>query len=271
MNCLRSANLTTVATANIVHAYPGARSQDPLPHWTWLPVIDGGLVPGPLYQQFEKGQFIKVPMLITNTNDEGTAFVNDAANPAEFSLFLKNNYPALTEGDIDDLLDAYPLRSPLPTKQAWFPSVAAAYGDATFSCPGNHLALSLSRFFSPWKIWRYRFNMQDPPQIAAGLGVPHAFDTDAIFGPGYAGSYAASFVGVNADIVPATMHYYISFVRSLDPNRYRADTAPQWQPWGGGRGRRLRLETNRTVMEDASENLTEGCGLLRSLAGSMRL
>ncbi|OBT60689.1 hypothetical protein VE03_09989 [Pseudogymnoascus sp. 23342-1-I1] len=271
MNCLRSASLTTIAAANIVHAYPGALSQDPLPHWTWLPVIDGSLVQGSLYEQFERGHFIKVPMLITNTNDEGTAFVNDATSPADFSLFLKNNYPALTERDIDALIDAYPLRAPLPTKQAWFPSVAAAYGDATFTCPGNHLALSFSHFYSPWKIWRYRFNMQDPPQVAAGLGVSHAFDTDAIFGPGYAGNYAASFVGVNADIVPVTMHYYISFVRSLDPNRYKADNAPVWHPWGVGSGRRLRLETNETVMEDASENLTEGCRLLKSLAGPMRL
>ncbi|KFY53481.1 hypothetical protein V496_07541 [Pseudogymnoascus sp. VKM F-4515 (FW-2607)] len=271
MNCLRSASLTTIATANIVHAYPGAFSQDPLPHWTWLPVIDGSFVQGSLYRQFERGQFVKVPMLITNTNDEGTAFASDAANPADFSMFLKNNYPALTKSDIDALIGAYPLRSPLPTKQAWFPSVAAAYGDATFTCPGNHLALSFSRFYSPWNIWRYRFNMQDPPQVAAGLGVPHAFDTDAIFGPGYAGNYAASFVGINADIVPVTMKYYISFVRSLDPNRYKDDNAPIWHPWGVGRGRRLRLETNETVMEDASENMTGGCEVLRSLAGSMRL
>ncbi|KFY42952.1 hypothetical protein V495_04266 [Pseudogymnoascus sp. VKM F-4514 (FW-929)] len=271
MNCLRSANLSTIASANVVHAYPGARSQDPLPGWTWVPVIDGSLVPGSLHQQFERGRFIKVPMLVTNCNDEGTAYANDAASPADFSLFLKNNYPNLTEGDIEVLVDAYPLRSPLPTKQAWFPSVAAAYGDATFSCPGHEVALSLSSSYSPWKVWRYRFNMQDPPEIAAGLGVPHAFDTNAIFGPGYAGGYPDSYVGVNAPIVPVTMHYYISFVRSLDPNSHKAPTAPIWEPWGVGTGQQLKLETNSTLMEAVSKNMTERCEVLRSLAGSMRL
>ncbi|KFY29015.1 hypothetical protein V493_02611 [Pseudogymnoascus sp. VKM F-4281 (FW-2241)] len=271
MKCLRSVNLTTIAAANIVHAYPGACSENPFPNWIWLPVIDGDFVRDSLYRQFERGLFVKVPMLITNTNDEGTSFVSDAASPEDFSLFLKNNYPALTEGDIDALADAYPLRSPLPNKQAWFPSVAAAYGEATFSCPGHHLALSLSRFYSSGKVWRYRFNVQDPPSIAAGVGVPHAFDTDAIFGPGNAGNYPASFVGVNAPIVSDTMHYYISFVRSLDPNRYKAATAPIWHPWGVRHEQRLKLETNSTMMEAVPKNMTEACELLRSLADPMRL
>lgn len=271
MDCLRSANLTTIAAANIVHAYPGAQSESPLPNWTWLPVIDGDLVRGSLYKQFEKGHFVKVPMLVTNTNDEATSFVTNAASADDFLLFLKNNYPALTEAELDTLIDTFPLRAPLPTKQPWFPSLAAAYGDATFSCPGNHIASSLSRLYSPWKVWRYRFNVQDPSAVGAGIGVPHTFDTNAIFGPGYAGNYAASFIGINAPIVPVTMHYYISFVRSLDPNRYKAATAPTWHPWGIGREQQLRLETNLTMMEDAPRNMTEACEVLRSLASPMRL
>ncbi|KFY44733.1 hypothetical protein V494_01342 [Pseudogymnoascus sp. VKM F-4513 (FW-928)] len=246
MNCLRSANLTTIAAADIVHPYPGAHSEDPLPSWNWLPVIDGDFV-------------------------RGTGFVNNAATRDDFSSFLKNNYPALTGDDIDAVIDTYPLRAPLPTKNAWFPSVAAAYGDSTFSCPGYHLAVSFSRFYSPWKVWKYRFNVQDPPTVASGLGVPHAFDSSAIFGPGNAGNYPDSFVTSNEPIVPITMHYYISFVRSLDPNRYKSDTAPLWHPWGVGTSQQLRLETNFTMMEAVPRKVAETCRFLRTLASPMRL
>ncbi|KAF7114438.1 hypothetical protein CNMCM5793_008742 [Aspergillus hiratsukae] len=53
--------------------------------------------------------------------------------------------------------------------------------------------------------------VQDPPTIAAGLGVTHTFDLQAIFGLNYGGSVSSSMRDINAAIIPVVMHYYISF------------------------------------------------------------
>ena len=106
------------------------------------------------------------------------------------------------------------------------------------------------------KVWNYRFDVSTVEQTAAGLGVPHTFDTPAIFGPYYQGPAVAASLSVqpfttyNAPIVPIEMNYYISFVRTLNPNTFRAKDAPIWEPFEGKNGQqRLLFEINGTTME----------------------
>ena len=40
----------------------------------------------------------------------------------------------------------------------------------------------------------------------------------------------------NAASVPILMHYFISFIQALDPNKYRYESAPVWDSWGSGAG-----------------------------------
>lgn len=167
----------------------------------------------------------------------------------------------------------YPLTSPVPLHAAYFPSASAAYGDSTFTCPGNIISSYISSHFSSSKVWNYRYNVQDARLIAIGLGVPHTFESPAIFGVGNAGDgYGVenSYLGDNEAIVPVMMNYWISFVRSLDPNVYKYAEAPAWDSWGGEAGRRLMLETNRTKMEAVPEEQIEKCEFWRGLGGLMR-
>ncbi|KAG8159694.1 hypothetical protein KVR01_010331 [Diaporthe batatas] len=273
--CLRSADLATIQAASVTLPWPEA-GNDPRPLWYWLPVTTGPgtLVPANLYDSFESGKFIKVPLLIGDDTDEGTVFAYNASTPEDVSRFFKNNYPLLDQAELDQVNEAYPLTTPLPNHAAYFPSAAAAYGDGTFTCPGNTMAETMSKFYEPGKVWNYRYNVIDPGNVAAGLGVTHTFETAAVFGPGYVDNVPASYYTTNANIVPVVMNYYISFIRALDPNVYRYPGTPVWETWGdfgGGRGFRLKFETNDTVMEEVPQQLADRCALWKDLSNAMEV
>lgn len=275
LSCLRSVDLATIQAADVTLPWPEA-GDEPRPLWYWLPVTTGPgtLVPANFYDSFEAGKFVKVPLLIGDDTDEGTVFAYNASTKEDVSRFFKNNYPLLNQTQLDQINEAYPLTDPLPNHAAYFPSAAAAYGDGTFTCPGNEIAETMSKFYDPSKVWNYRYNVIDPGNVAAGLGVTHTFETAAIFGPGFAGSVADSYYTTNAEIVPVVMNYYISFIRALDPNVYRYPGTPVWETWGdfgGGRGFRLKFETNDTVMEEVPQQLADRCALWKDLSNAMEV
>lgn len=159
---------------------------------------------------------------------------------------------------------------PLPKHAAYFPSASAAYGDSTFTCPGNLLASSLSKYNTPNQVWNYRYNVLQANNVAAGLGVPHTFESPAIFGVGNAGDNPnSSYATYNAGIVPILMNYWISFVRDLSPNRYKYESAPHWENFGNGDGRRILLQTNGTGMEVVPQDLVLKCDFWKGLAVTM--
>lgn len=273
LNCLRFTDLDTIQAADIALPFPGG-SDSPEPKWYWLPVTTGPgtLVPDRLYNSFSSGKFIKVPLLVGDDTDEGTDFAVNASTPGEVSQFLKNNYPGLSQTQLDQINQAYPLTEPFPQHAAYFPSAAAAYGDAAFTCPGNTMAESMASFYDSHRVWNYRYNVLDATMLAEGVGVPHTFETAAIFGPGYAGSAADSYYTTNEAIVPVVMNYWISFVRALDPNTYKYGAAPEWETWGNGEhgtGNRLKFQTYDTVMEEVPQELADRCALWKTLSNAM--
>lgn len=269
--CLRTIGLAEFQAASPSAPFIGAASDNPLPLWYWLPVVDGSLVPDHMYSLFEKGHFIKVPLMVGDDTDEGSYFAYDASNSSEMTTFLKNNYPNMGPDQLDHISQAYSLMPPLPGHNTWFPSASAAYGDATFTCPGNEMTATMSKWFSSNQVWNYRFNVLDPVNLASGLGVPHTFETSAIFGVGYAGDAAESYSTINAGILPITMHYFISFIETLNPNTHKLFSAPEWQPWGRGKGQRIRLQTNNTDMESIPQHLLKKCELWKGLGASMEI
>lgn len=275
LQCLRSTDLDTIQAANIDCPFPGG-SNSPLPLWYWLPVLTGPgtLVSDRLYDSFGSGKFVKVPLLVGDDTNEGTDFAVNASTPGEVSQFLQNNYPKLYKTQLNHINKAYPLSEPFPRHAAYFPSAAWAYGDAAFTCPGNTMAESMAEFYDSDKVWNYRYNVLDPTMLAEGVGVPHTFETTAIFGPGFAGSVSESYYTTNEAIVPLVMNYWISFVRALDPNTHKSEMAPVWETWGGdedehGRGNRLKFQTYDTVMEEVSQELADRCALWKILSNAM--
>ncbi|EPS26346.1 hypothetical protein PDE_01282 [Penicillium oxalicum 114-2] len=263
--CLRAVDIATIMQYDVVMPFPGG-SDSPKPLWYFLPVVDGSLITDGLYNLFEQDQFVHVPLMVTSDTNEGTAFAYNASSPQEVAQFLKNNYPGLNEEQLGRINQAYPLMDPLPKHAAYFPSAAQAYGESTFTCAGNEMAARMAQYFSPDRVWNYRFNVLDPKNAAAGLGVPHVFELPAVFGLGDTNQASGTYANTDAEIVPLTMDYYISFVRSLDPNLYRYEDAPFWQTWGDGQGQRLKIQTGSTAMEPVPEDQVHRCELWKRLA-----
>lgn len=266
--CLRTVDVQTIQEYDVDEPFPGG-SSSPVPLWYWLPVVDGDLVPDLLYTLFEQGKVVRVPVMVSDDTNEGTAFAVNATSSAEVSQFMKNNYPGLTERQLDAINNEYPLMKALPKHAAYFPSAAAAYGDSTFTCPGNHMSASMARFVSPDKVWNYRCNILDPTEVADGYGVPHVFEMPAVFGLGETNEASRSFATTNADMVPIIMDYYISFIKTLNPNPFRNEKAPLWKTWGSGTGERLRLQTNSTAMEHVPQAQVQRCAMWQRLATTM--
>ena len=191
------------------------------------------------------------------------------------STFFTDNYPHLTVAETNAINAEYPLMPPLPLHATYFPSAAAAYGEATFTCPGLLISNSFATDNSPYKVWNYRYNVHSTVLDAQGLGVPHTFEITAIFGLGSVGETSAQdlesgYSTYNADIVPVVMNYWISFVRALSPNRFKFGSAPHWESFGDGNsgGRRLVLQSNGTksVMEVVPADQVGRCAFWKDLA-----
>ncbi|THW62855.1 alpha/beta-hydrolase [Aureobasidium pullulans] len=255
LSCLRQADIAKIQKANDVGNYTDIAAQ-----FTFNPVIDGTFVEDIPLRLFQTGHFVNVPMIVGDATDEGTLFAANAGSPEEVSEFMQANVPSLTEANLTTINQFYPLMAAQqPFHKAFFPSAAAAFGEATFICPGLTISSAVG---ASNQVWNYRFDQSSLALRLAGYGVLHAFDTGAIFGPN-AGPMArllgivenglvfSSFAGENANVVPIMMNYAISFIRTQDPNTYKSVVAPNWQTYNKNGGKqRIIIRNSGATYED---------------------
>lgn len=255
LSCLRQADIAKIQKANVVGNYTDIAAQ-----FTFNPVIDSTFVQDIPLRLFQTGHFVNVPMIVGDATDEGTLFAANAGSPEEVSEFMQANVPSLTEANLTTINQFYPLMAAQqPFHKAYFPSAAAAFGEATFICPGLTISSAVG---ASNQVWNYRFDQSSLALRLAGYGVLHAFDTGAIFGPN-AGPMAgllgiienglvfSSFAGENANVVPIMMNYAISFVRTQDPNTYKSVFSPNWQTYNNNGGKqRIVVRNSGVIYED---------------------
>ncbi|KAM5351720.1 hypothetical protein ACJ41O_004443 [Fusarium nematophilum] len=262
MACLRGKSQTELQRANKRGSFEG-RSDDA--YFYWNPCTDGDLLRDYPSIMFESEDFVQVPILFGTCTNEGTRYPPDARTSDQFLSFMVDNYPDLSENETEVILDTYPREPRLPTRQAWFPSAARAYGEAAFVCPTINI---LDSFPEATNIWAYRYNVEIKDFVQKGLGVPHVSNGPAVFGPKMTPSASGpSYLTYNAPMVPIVMNYWISFVRALDPNEYRYKDTPRWEPWGSDQ-RRLKFELRNNTMERVTEGERERCDVWLGLANS---
>ncbi|KAI0842892.1 alpha/beta-hydrolase [Hypoxylon sp. FL0890] len=256
MSCLRSIDTKTLQSVNVPSPFPGRPNPPaPLPLFYWTPCIDGTLLRDLLYNLFSRGEYINVPLIMGTTTDEGTVFAANAYTQEDMTTFMQDNYPNLTSTQASSIVDQYPLMPALPKHGPWFPSAASAYGEATFICPATHILSSYVSHLNTSKAWGYRYNVYDEINAAQGLGVPHIFEAWAVYGPNSPngiGGAPASYYSYASGVVHPVMDYWISFVRTLNPNTLRTPGTPAWESWGTGEGGR------RLLMEAGSSNTETG-------------
>ncbi len=189
----------------------------------WNPVVDGSLLRDVTYEEYKLGHFIDVPLIVGDDTNGGTTFTpRGTATLAESNQFLKNTFPFLTNANLAKLSSLYPKTDvSFPNSGSYWRQVSNAYGEGRYMCPGLFISSVESRSGKN-NSWAYRWNVEDPGQMASGDGVPHAVEVSAIWGPRYVGgpgSYGEG--GVNAPVSPVVQAYWTSFIRTLDPNTYR--------------------------------------------------
>ncbi|TVY51882.1 putative secreted lipase [Lachnellula cervina] len=265
LSCLRALPTSAFQAANTARPYPSPNSNPnsspEIPIFTYAPCIDGTFFPQHPISLFQNGAFAHVPLLLGNTANEGTIFGLEANSSAQVRSLLRTNYPELTNGSLSRIEQLYPYDAASQNVHhtPYFASASAAYGEGFFTCPSLDIARLVSGSASSAPVWDYRYNVRDPANVAAGLGVPHTWEIDAVWGPGFAvNAYGSnSYAGADASIVPVVQGYWQSFVRGLNPNAWRAVGSPEWRRFGGDDW--LVIQTNGTRMERRDESEMARC------------
>ncbi|KAL7928996.1 Alpha/Beta hydrolase protein [Trichoderma chlorosporum] len=241
LSCLRGLSTTDLQRFNVPIVYPGRSNA---PNYPYVPCVDGVFLQTGAYEAFQAGKFVKVPI--------------------EIQSFFQDNYPRLSSQNTSAIIQQYPqnIEPAFNNHNSWFPAAELAYGDVLVTCHG----LNFGKYFvqAGQPIWTYRFNVLTQSNIASGVGVPHGFDLGAVFGGGYDDSDQTN--------VARLQGYYISFVRSLNPNTFSFSGSTTWPQWNGqAGGQRLVINNNNTVVESVPQAQMSRCAFWESLATQLEI
>ncbi|KAJ6781828.1 hypothetical protein PWT90_08774 [Aphanocladium album] len=270
--CLRSKTSAELQAGN-VNAVPLPGAQHPQ-LFMWNPVIDGDFITELPYDAFRRGHFVKVPVIIGDDTNGGTVFTpRSTTTVAEMHTFLHDQFPALTTDDLAtiDELHPNPQEAACPAKGCRWRQVSDAYGQMRYMCPG----LTISDMYAAHGVsasWAYRWNVEDPAQMADGIGVPHTVEVHAIFGPtNTAGAPKSYYAGEkNAHAVTVAQAYWVSFIQTLNPNTHRAKGAIEWEAWGLKKRRIVVNTGGKTVMEGLDAALKKSCDFMVRIGPRIR-
>lgn len=267
--CLRNLTATELQEYNYNTPFPGA--EEPA-LYMYSPTLDFDFVSDYSIKQYREGRFVHVPAIGGDDTDEGTVFVPaNTSSIGESDKFMKNNFPSLTPAIFKNWNAYFPVEDasePTDDQGAYIRQLAWGYGETRYICPTIYVSGIYANESVP--NWNYRWNVQDPESIADGLGVTHTVEVSAVWGPentngGAPDSYQQG--GVNYGIVAPTQAYWTSFIRTYNPNTYKLASSPRWEQWSGDNYyRRLKFQTNSTMMEMVPEAQQERCAYLSSVA-----
>lgn len=270
--CLRSKSAEDLQKVNYNIPYPGGPKP---PLYMWNPVVDGNLISDVTYTLFEEGKFVRVPAIFGDDTNGGTVFTpKNASTIAESNEFLKTQFPFLTLGQLGKINELYPNKNDsCPNLGCYWRQVSDAYGQMRYMCPGIYISSALTRY-EVAESWNYRYNVEDPKDMASGIGVPHTVEIHAIFGSGNGGGDApASYLEgeINEPVTPVVQGYWASFIRSYDPNKHRHEGSVKWDAWTDKRKQRILFDTGgKTRMEKIGRDLEKKCEFFAEIGAGIR-
>lgn len=259
----------------------------------WGPTVDptGRWLVAPHYEMFEQGRFQKLPAIYGHTSNEGTPSYlsnNSATTDADLTNNVKNAVgPSFTDEQAAAILKAYPpslnnisffgrdvsesgskdvaaRRKSGGTGVQWQRD-AAIQGELKLTCPtmwkSDMHAASRNK-----ANWHYRYNVLDLSMGGLrdqGIFSPHTSELYAIWGPNNTdGNDPKCYTvpaaqGGCADIVPIVQGYWLSFIKTLDPNKLRLSGTPEWKPWDVDGAERIVFDNGNASMEATGEGMGE--------------
>lgn len=271
--CLRNKTAVEIQNVNYNIPFPGAANR---PLYMYNPVIDGDFIQQLTYEAFEEGNFVKVPVIFGDDTNGGTTFVySNTSSLQESNMFIKNQFPFMTLKDFATINELYPNpNDTCPNVGCYWRQASNVYGEMRYMCPGLYISSQFTKYDVP-QSYAYRWNVEDPAQIASGMGVPHTVELNALFGPTNTNGDAPAtyYPGqINAYAVTVIQGYWTSFIRSFDPNKYRVAGTAKWEEWSDETKPRLLFSTggNTSIEEVAGTDLATRCDFWYSIGKAIR-
>lgn len=271
--CMRNKTTAELQVQNFNIAYPGASNP---PNYLWTPIIDGTLVPDYQYKMFRSGKFIKVPTIYGDDANGGTIFTpKNTTTLAQSNQYILDSYPFLTLEQLGGINEMYPNpNKTCPGIGCYWRQVSNVYQEVRYTCPALYITESQTRF-GVNNSYAYLWNVEDPAQVAQGLGVPHTVEFNALLGSDYAKAPPDSYKPgqVNGGITPLMQHYWLNFIKTYSPNGKNSCNSKEvrWLPWSKSQAR-LIFQTGATAeMVKLDDGLRKRCDFWFEHGVSMRL
>jgi len=184
--------------------------------------------------------------------------------------WLVAQYPTLNASELSTLNSFYPENSSLnaynPNNASgpYYEATASAYGEICLICPGIQISSVWTEYLPDVGNYNYHFNVLDPSANASGVGVSHTVEISLLWGvTNVGGTPLPSFLpnGTNGGMSAILQGCWTSFIRTYDPNTYRAPGTPVWETWAGKQ--RLLFQTNATAMEYVPQDQLNRCQTVR--------
>ncbi|KAJ8072039.1 hypothetical protein PM082_015597 [Marasmius tenuissimus] len=237
--CLRDVDVDTLTRArNEVYNFDH-------PYDEFLPVVDGKVIIGHPTSLAEQGEFAKVPLIVGSTSNETAA----RGSSDNITIALQTSYPGLSNQDIQDILEVAPASD--------FDSAAQRFqvvtGESLFICARRILGEAYSKVTDTWT---YRYNQANPTTGSTTVG--HAAENWMMFlGSNTGSNGSVTFTQMN-DVENAfaeeLIAYWLSFVRSGDPNKFKLSRSPEWPQYT------LEMGKERIVLQQEPDNSTADSG-----------
>ncbi|KAI1385545.1 alpha/beta-hydrolase [Hypoxylon trugodes] len=265
--CMRNKTVYELQAANHGVPYPG---QKKAPLYMWNPVLDYDIIRDHTYDEFTNGNFVKIPSIFGDDTNGGTVFTPQNTSTIEESHeFMLDQFPYLTPEQLLKLDLMYPNpNTTCPNTGCYWRQVSNVYGDMRYACPTLYINGALMQHGVSGS-YSYRYNVEDPDQVAQGYGVPHTAELVAVWGPQNTdGDPPKSYLsnGTNVDVIPVIQAYWTSFIRTFDPNTFRHPGSATWEKFNQAKQNRLLFENGgKTTMETVGLDMQAHCKYFASI------
>ncbi|PPQ83490.1 hypothetical protein CVT25_006980 [Psilocybe cyanescens] len=235
--CLRKASVSALAMAQdaaVTSAFTASGYN------VFHPVIDGNVLTDFPTKLILDGKFAKVPLIVGATTNETLSGGSDVSGA------MKSFFPSISDSDINALLAAYPLSDFASSASLQFQTIT---GDSELRCARSILG---NEFGKETQSWTYRYNQRTPGASA----VFHAAENYMMFkgtSTGFNGSTTFNaLTTTEAAFAQELIAYWLSFVRSGDPNKFKLSRSPTWSPFTS--------KNSRIVLQEGPANTTTVSG-----------
>ncbi|KAK7461803.1 hypothetical protein VKT23_008235 [Stygiomarasmius scandens] len=259
--CLRKASISALARAQDLTSTSAINGSYKLFH----PALDGKVITAPPTISLVNGDFVKVPVMVGSTSNE-TGGGGNTVTQAMHSLF-----PGLDAQDLAEFEQEYPLSEFTSVSQ----QIGVVTGESIFRCGRSALG---NAFAAATKAFTYRYNQPNPTQ--QGTAVQHAAENWMMFlgsNTGFNGTTTFTpMTPTEIAFAEELIAYWLSFVRSGDPNTFKLKRSPEWTQFNPNapalkrmvlqQGPGTTTDVSGSFIEDEPEVETDRCTFVISKA-----